>query len=333
MIRLKPLSACLCLVCLCLACLTVHAGGDEIALRLQPAADAPVVAEILATEKVRIDAAPVPGLPDWLQLALPLPLEGYIPTAALNKRLSLGEGTSVHTLPSTTALVLATLGADDPFTIAEAEDDWTRITFEKVVTAYFPSASQNAPVQPDPASAWIAPEPPTLELPTDTTPLLQQPDRRLDGSGPVSTLRPDQLPPENVVWKAAPRNPAPIRQPQPRAYTPRPAAPDLPEGIMVDPAETQAREPAAIEPPAPDQPLRRLTGILVREIDEEGPAYPIRLHSPEGRLIAFVDLSELFIRDLGPFLGQPVELRGPLLPLSPTNRQLVIFARELRRAE
>lgn len=321
MIRLKSLTA-----CLCLACLTVHTRGDEIALRLQPDADAPVVAEILATEKVRIDAAPVQGIPGWLQLGLPLPLEGYVPTAALNKSLSLGEGTSVHVLPSTTALVLTTLGADDPFTIAEAEDDWTRITFEKVVTAYFPSASQSAP-------DWIVPEPPILELPTDTTPLPQESNRRLDASGPVSTLRPDQLPPENVVWKTAPRNPAPIRQPQPQAYTPRPAAPDLPEGIMVGPAETQAREPAAIEPPAPDQPLRRLTGILVREIDEEGPAYPIRLHSPEGRLIAFVDLSELFISDLGPFLGQPVELRGPLLPLSSTNRQLVIFARELRQNE
>jgi hypothetical protein len=102
---------------------------------------------------------------------------------------------------------------------------------------------------------------------------------------------------------------------------------------MVGPAETQAREAVDPEPSANSEPARRLTGVLVREINKDGPAYPIRLRSPEGRLIAYVDLSALFISDLSPFIGQPVNLVGELRPLRPNTRELVILAREIRAAE
>ena len=97
---------------------------------------------------------------------------------------------------------------------------------------------------------------------------------------------------------------------------------------MVTPDHTQAREDTPDLSPA--KTPRLLTGKLARQIEVDGPGYPIRLKSPEGRLIAFVDLSRIYLPDLGPYLGQKVYLRGQVHPLPNSSGQLVILAETLR---
>lgn len=331
MIRLNQLT-----LPISLALLAVPAFSEDLLLRLQPDEAAPVVKRIVATEKVLLDAAPVPDTPGWQQLELMLPLEGYIPTAALAKNLKIVENTPVHFLPSANAFELTTIEPGDRYEIRETEAEWTRLTFQKNLTSYFSADASPTDIDTTGGREISTPEPPTLELPETSEPTDEdrRAEVRFNPDVPVSTRKPDELAPENVVWKASPRSPAPTRQPQPRAIEPNPSAPALPDGIMVGPSETQAREKnTSTEAPDADQPSRRLTGILVREIREDGPAYPIRLRSPEGRLIAYVDFSGMFINDLSPFINSQVDLRGPIQPLRPGDRRLVMFAREIKNTE
>lgn len=103
------------------------------------------------------------------------------------------------------------------------------------------------------------------------------------------------------------------------------------DDLVVTPSNTQARE--SIPELKPAKTPRLLTGQLVREITVQGPAYPVRLKSPEGRLIVYVDLSGIFISDLSPYIDQKVYLRGEVHPLSESNSQLVIYVRDIRLAE
>jgi len=101
--------------------------------------------------------------------------------------------------------------------------------------------------------------------------------------------------------------------------------------IMVSPDQTQAREASPDLGPA--KTPRLLTGTLTREINVTGPTYPIRLKSPEGRLIAYVDFSGIYISDLAPYLRQKVYVSGQIYPLPNNSAQLVILAESLRLAE
>ena len=177
------------------------------------------------------------------------------------------------------------------------------------------------------------------------------PRRAINPDAPISQRDPDSLPPENVIWKpaAAARSEPAARSegesesdPIPHDTDPasiigktntpdRPSTatpPYLPEGIVVNQQHTQARE--ATPELGPAKTPRLLTGQLVRQIEVDGPGYPIRLKSPAGQLIAFVDLSRIYLPDLDPYLGQRVYLRGQVHPLPNTSGQLVILAETLR---
>ena len=82
-----------------------------------------------------------------------------------------------------------------------------------------------------------------------------------------------------------------------------------------------------------DAPLRNLNGILVREISNSGPRYPIRLKERSGQRIAYVDMSHVFISDLRPFLSKPVQIIGEVRPVVPGSQDLIIQARTIRIAE
>lgn len=145
---------------------------------------------------------------------------------------------------------------------------------------------------------------------------------------PISQIDPDSLPPENVTWRPA-RAHRTEADPKP-ASTPETSSP-LADPIMVPADQTQARE--AAPELASDKVPRLLAGQLLREIEADGPSYPIRLRSPEGRLIAYVDLSGIYIPDVDPYLGEKVYIRGQVHPLPGTSGQLVILAENLRLGE
>lgn len=75
---------------------------------------------------------------------------------------------------------------------------------------------------------------------------------------------------------------------------------------------------------------RTLEGQLVRVISRFGPRYPIRLLDKKKKRLAYVDLSHLFVRDIRPYLNNPVKIKGEVRPLVPGSKELVIVARTLQ---
>lgn len=146
---------------------------------------------------------------------------------------------------------------------------------------------------------------------------------------PIAQTDPDSLPPENVIWQPPTRQADTTLAAAAAATTPTPriSNPDL----MVTSEQTQARESAPDFGPA--KAPRLLTGTLKQDLSNDGSAYPIRLRSPEGRFIAYVDFSSIYISDISPFLDQKVYLHGQVHPLPGYGGQLVILAEELRLAE
>lgn len=309
-----------------------HLTAEDIILRLSPEASAPILNRITATEKVLMDAVPAAENEEWMQLDLKLPFEGYVPAATLTKNLAIIQQTPVHFLPDTSSETITRAMDGDIYEIKRVKDEWATVRFNKELTVYFragavPSA---ATVQkPEPV-----PEPPLLDLTLSAPTHTPEPNAaNFDPTLGVGQTSPDDLPPENVVWKSAPRAPAPIRGPQPKAVEKTPAPPSLPNGIMVSSDQTQAREARTQGAPPKDQPVRLLVGTLVRKIETTNPAYPVRLLSEEGRLIAYVDFSGYFIEDLSPYLNQRVYLRGQLVPTQTNDKELVIFVRNIQIAE
>jgi|GEM_PF-1470463 len=334
-----------CFILSCLSfCSTSHA-AKEILLRLQPQPDAPVIAKITASEKVILDAAPAPTNAElgWRQLALPTPFEGYVPVATLGKNFDILEGTPVHYLPTAESAAITRVEENDRYEVVRVKEEWATIRFQKKITGYFvDDATEEVAINFDAIQVPLvttepAPAPKPIAIPTPTPVTIPAPRARVNPDEPIAQLDPKAMPKENVVWKPArvrgsegesdrlTRIPDPESRIRNHAVVPQGEG-----GIMVAPAQTQAREAAPDLGPA--KAPRLLTGTLVREINVGGPGYPIRLQSPEGRLIAYVDFSGIYISDLAPYIGQKVYIRGQIYPLPDTSAQLVILAESLRLA-
>lgn len=319
---------------------STHLFAEDIILRLKPDANSPAITRIIATEKVLLDAAPADENNDWRKLDLKVPFDGYVPAATLTKNFAIIDNTPVHALPDAKTDIVTRVNDGDLYEVKRVSDEWATIRFNKQLTTYFRAGALPS-AAPKPSQTPISdtipepvPEAPVLDLtisaPTHTPePKAAEFDPKL-GVGKTS---PEDLPPENVLWKSASRSSPPIREPQPQATQPQQAPPALPNGIMVEPSQTQAREANTNAPPGADKPHRILTGILVREIEADGPAYPVRLQSPEGRLIAYVDFSGYFIDDLSPYIDERVILRGQIIPLKTGSRNLVIFVHDILLAD
>lgn len=330
-----------------LFCLALPLSGQdarELLLQLAPEADAPVIAKVIASDKVILDAAPAEPNADegWRQLALPTPFEGYVPTATLDKNLEISPGTAVRYLPTSESAKITEVKPDDRYEVVRENNDWATVRFDKPVTGYFRLGSgtettvaeaarsePRAPAagEPEPTRTIARPEKP---VPQPILEPLTIPAARgtVNPDVPISQVDPDSLPPENVTWRPArARRAEADRKPAGNPETSSPLA----EPIMVPADQTQARE--AAPEPAPGKVPRLLTGQLLREIEADGPSYPIRLRSPEGRLIAYVDLSGIYIPDVDPYLGEKVYIRGQIHPLPETSGQLVILAESLRLGE
>lgn len=336
-----------------LALLSPADGAREILLQISPEPESPVIAKITATDRVILDAAPAGQNAEqgWRQLALPTPFEGYVPLATLDKNMAIVPGTPVHYLPTAQSPEITQVERDERYEVVREKDDWATVRFYKPVNGYFlldddaPAVSVDmnserlrAPVRVEAATPGpIAETEPTAARTnrrTDSTvePLtIPAPRWPVNPDAPISQIDPRSLPPENVTWKPA----SSARSERgghhaSRSSDPASRLPDHASSIMVTPDQTQAREPARDLGPA--KTPRLLTGQLVRQIEADGPGYPIRLRSPEGRLIAYVDLSGIYLPDLDPYINETVYIRGQIHPLPETSAQLVILAESLRIA-
>ena len=101
-------------------------------------------------------------------------------------------------------------------------------------------------------------------------------------------------------------------------------------GIVV-PIDKQTRRSVPKSPGEEfSSPTRTMVGKLVRRIKNYGPRYPLRLLSPSGERIAYIDMSRIFINNLHPYLNQQVYISGEVRPLVPGSRELILFARTIR---
>lgn len=327
----------LCLLCLC----GTARAAKEILLRTAPVADAPVIAKVTASEKVVLDAAPAPRNAEtgWRQLALPTPFEGYVPTAAMGKNFDIVEGTPVHYLPTANAARITVVEPGDVYEVVRATDEWATVRFRKDITGYFTDdAAEKVAIDFESLQVPLVTTQPAPERRPAPAPVaIPAPRARVNPDEPISQLDPSTLPPENVVWKPA-RSPSPEPSSEATQGTARsPGSPNrggsgLPNpDLMVSPAQTQAREAAPELGPA--KAPRLLAGILKQDLSNDGSAYPIRLQSPEGRLVAYVDFSGIYISDLTPYLDQKVYVRGQIHPLPNASARLVILAESLRLAD
>jgi hypothetical protein len=304
--------------------------GGDIILRLRPDAAAPIITRITATEKVLLEAAPAGGVGSWRQLELKVPFDGYVPTSALGKNFAITPGTPVRFLPDANSETITRARDGDLYEVKRVKDEWATVRYTKKLTTYFREGAVRPEPSPTPEPV-VEPAEPELALtaPTHTpTPAARGFDPEL-GVGHTAL---EDLPPENVVWKTAPGARASERPAPPKSDAAGTTAPELPNGIMVSPLQTQAREAADGETPPTDQPLRLLVGQLVREIESTEPDYPIRLRSEEGRLIAYVDFSGYFVEDLSPYLNERVYLRGHLFQARSDSDKLILFVRNIQLA-
>lgn len=309
--------------------------AKEILLQFSPETDAPVIAKITATEKVILDAAPAEknAAQGWRQLPLPMPFEGYVPVATLNKSMAILGGTPVHYLPTAESAEITKAEEDDRYEVIRVKEEWATVRFYKDITGYF-LGTEEAPSLPAPSSNSVPldfshiPANPVVEPIVQPVAIPAAP-KRINPDEPIAQVDPASLPPENVAWKPVVEvsNVSNDRETLPPSSGQSLNSDD----IVVSTSNTQARE--ATPEVKPTKAPRLLTGMLIREIVANGPAYPIRLQSPEGRLIAYVNFSNMFIPDLSPYLDQKVYLRGAVHPLEGESSKLVIYAEDIRLAE
>lgn len=308
--------------------------STAVLLRASPNKSAPIIAEVIASDKVILDAAPANqnASQGWRQLALPSPFKGHVATSAVGKNFAIVEGTPVYYLPTTDSATITVIEAGDLYQVVSTTDAWATIRLKKAVTGYFIDENQPAPEFDFDAVAV-----PEVSVRAVSEPIaIPAKQVQINPDDEIGTLDPNSLPPENVVWSPVvqtsptPVVAAPTRH-APTVTAPRPQIEEPPAAVMVSRHNTQARERIVQEQVA--KAPRLLSGRLVREIKTTGPYYPIRLRSPEGRLIAYVDFSKVYIDDLSPFIGKQVYVEGQIHPAPKMSHQLVIYAESLRIAE
>lgn len=320
--------------------------AEEVILRLRPEANAPVLIRITASKKVLLDAPPADENPEWRQLELKVPFDGYVNAASLSKNFAIADNTPVHVLPDASSELITHAKEGDLYEVKRVTDQWAALRFQKELRTFFPAdalSATGATTAPKTEPAPLPP-PPMLDLAISAPSHTPEPNARIYAPGlAVGQTSPEDLPPENVIWKSARTRSAAATETQARNLehtgTPKrvdsstPSLPDFEkDSIIVSPDQTQAREMDPGDAPPADKTTRLLVGRLIRKIESVAPDYPIRLHSDEGRLIAYVDFSGYFIEDLSPYLNQRVYLRGRLAPKRANSRELVLFVDDIQIA-
>lgn len=332
------------LICLASSSHAADLQSSTVLLRATPNNSAPIIAEVIASRKVILDAAPATqnAAQGWRQLPLPSPFNGHVPTSAVGKNFAISEGTAVHYLPTTDSATITIIEAGDLYQVASSNDSWTMIRLKKPVVGYF--LGEAAPM---PAFDFDAVAIPQVEVERVREPLTIPAARaQFNPDDEIGTTNPNALPPENVVWHPVGQTRSTHTQANaqfaPDLYTQAPAfeSPTIrveepttqaQSDFMVSRHNTQARE--YIVPEQVTKAPRMLAGKLVREIKAFGPYYPIRLRTPEGRLIAYVDFSKLYIDDITPYINKKVYVEGQIHPAPQMSSQLVIYAESLRITE
>lgn len=296
--------------------------GQDILLRLNAQIDAPILGSLPADSPTIQSASPVleadKAADGWMWTEFTSTMEGYISTASMGKNFTPGPDSMVRAAPSQAAPILTTYAANDDFEFIRKEGDWATFRFTKPVPAYFQvnttEASTPLKATADPAIA-TAVATTAVVTSTDSSELI--PYEPLEDSIRVTYDSEPTAPAEPVTATTEAAN---------KTTTPTQAEEIIPE--------TQVNAPSAPRRPAPESAVtsRILAGKLVRETNTSGPRYPIRLLGSDGKQLAYVDMSRIFISDLRPYLNETVSIQGEVRPLIPGSSELIILARTIQRS-
>lgn len=297
--------------------------AQDVILRLEADSDAPPFARLNAADPAINNAAPVLDAAKadagWRWTEYRADLKGYVATGSLSKSLEVDRGARILAAPDRDAPLLTHAEAGDQFSLLSTDDQWAAVRFKKEVPVYFnlQSLSGSLPTAAPTPAKKVAPAPEAPEPAPRSTALRRS--QSFDPNTPPARLNPQELPPENVAWSGAADAVGSVLAPASGS-------------IVVPPAETAAPETPRAPQIGAGTPTRAYVGQLVREISSSGPRYPLRLHV-SGRRVAYIDMSQIFISDLRPYLNRNVYIRGEVMPVVPGSRELIIVARVIRLAD
>ncbi|MEM1222838.1 MAG: hypothetical protein AAGH40_08750 [Verrucomicrobiota bacterium] len=315
---------------LIIACHSILQAADVL-LFIQPRDDAQIIGRLssedpaiqAATEVLDISAA----AKGWKWTEVSLKTEGYVPTKSVSKGFEVASGTFVRSQSNSGAIILTTAENGDHFEILSSELDWTHVRFEKPIPVYFKDGAPSNEAFLSATTQTTTVEPIAVSGASSTPSIAS-----FDPNRSVGTTRPSALAPENVEWKAAPAaTTQSIQSTEARDLIPPKQQP--PKPVVVASQQVAPSERPRMPVVEIGTSTRTFSGKLVREIRNYGPRYPLRLKASNGKRIAYVDISNVFISDLRPYLDRNVFVSGEVSPVVTGSKDLVIYARVLRLAD
>lgn len=289
-----------------LFCTTAGLQAGEVLLRLSPDANAATVARVDETsptiQRSTQVANPFLAQNGWKQSQHKVSIDGYISTAKMSKNFEIDLQTPLAANSSLSGTPLTRIEQSDQIKVLKVADQWAQLRITKTLPVYFQQRTR--PVTP------LAP----ITMTTKPTYHQDANDRSyLDDFDPargVGITRPEALPPENVVWRSS--NSAPIPRPEPKPKAPRITTAPLSQA-------TAAQQTTFL----PDV-IYRFSGILV----QAGNA--LHLEDSQGNRLVGVDISQMYISDISPYLNQQVYIHGEVQLSEGQNEVIAITARTIR---
>ena len=318
----------------CLLALAICASGATATLlertvypiHIFPDGDAPIIARVDLTARAAAELAPADddnATEDWRSITIPTPYQGYISAGSVTKGFQLKEDTPAHYLPESTAPLLTDLAIGDRFEVLDATGDWLLIAMHKPIVGYIQLISTHVPTMSH------LPAPP-------------QPKRVVGFYDTIGSDAFESLPEEVGSWKPADSATAPrtdqraanadlpvsqVRSVYPKTTT-YPKEVSQTEDLIVLPENTQAAEARSASGARSE--LRTIQGILRRSTDRPDAPFPLYLESSTGRLLAFVDLSQIYIADTQTYVGKRLSVDGSTYSDTASKGTTIIRAQNLQ---
>jgi len=288
----------------------------EIPVYLEPDSSSSQVASIDPDQFHLIEYFPVldeaKAREGWLFAEYDGTFVGFVDPGTVTKGLNIQSNTPVYLRPDSGSPVLALIQEGDSVEIKQVGTDWVEIEFQKRVPVYFKDPDFEDPDAPEEETEPATPPQPergertlrnedSREEPIPVEPLTREEDRRQgeNETGNTEVLEAIETPP----------------------------APRVAPGLSPN-RDTPTQAPSGS--PAYDTP-RYIEGKLVRATRLFGfkPRYRYELKSAGGKHMAWVDLSNVLVQSLAPYMDKQVRIYGEIRPLK-ANDDLIVFARTIR---
>lgn len=288
-----------------LFCTTAGLQASEVLLRLSPDANAAAVARVDDTsptiQRSTQVANPFLAQNGWKQSQHMVSVDGYISTAKMSKNFEIELQTPLSANTNLSGTPLTRIEQSDQIKVLQVHDQWAKLRITKALPVYF--QQQTRPVTP--LAPITTPSKPTYSRDTNDKSYLDD----FDPARGVGITRPEALAPENVVWRSS--NSAPIPRPEPKAQT-------------FAPTTHRNLAPATSQTTYADGIIYRFSGTLAQA------ANALHLEDARGNHLVDVDISEMYINDIGPYLDKQVYIYGEVQLSEDRNQVLAITARTIR---